>query len=278
MIQDAIKQVKEGHDGIAMRKRSGFQIFQSVVFALLIRELKTRFGVWRLGYFWAILEPLLSIAALSLVVTFLRGRQPWYGIPVPVFVACGFLLFLYFRILSTQAANSISSNRGLFGYRQVKPFDTLASRAVLETLIFLGTMLCMALIGYWFFGYNLKPDDPLKLIMVIILLIAFSFGLGLIFAVFGALNPELAKLLPVLNRPLLFISCVMYPFAAVPDRLKGWLIWNPLLHAIEEFRGAMFLDYPNHDTSLLYLLQCSIVLMSFGLLIYTSQRHKLVAT
>ncbi|MFW7379737.1 MAG: ABC transporter permease [Oligoflexus sp.] len=260
------------------RKRTSFQIFRSVVFALIVREMKTRFGVWRLGYIWAILEPLIGISALVVIISFIRGREPWFNIPVPVFVACGFMLFQYFRTLSTQAANSINSNKALFGYRQVKPFDTLVSRTILETLIFISTVATLSVIGYWFFDYNLMPHDPLRAGLVILLLIVVSFGLGLSFAVFGTLFPELAKLLPVISRPLLFISCVMYPLASIPSNMQHWLLWNPLLHAIEQFRYSMFPYYPGEETSILYLLKSAIFVTTIGLLVYTSQRHKLVST
>lgn len=263
---------------MALRKRSSWQVFRSVVFALIVRELRTRFGKWRLGYVWAILEPLLSITVLVLVVTFLRGRSPWFGIPVPVFVAVGFMLFFFFRILSVAAVNAITANSALFGYRQVKPFDTLVARMILETIIFLGSALAIMFIGHWFFGLDVIPYDPIRAMAVVVLMVIVGFGLGLLFSVLGALNPEAAKLVPLMNRPLLFLSCVMYPLAAVPEHLRPFILWNPLVHAIEQFRLAMFPFYPADGTSLFFLFQWAIVSMALGTLVYMAKRHKLVAT
>lgn len=261
-----------------MHKRGSWQIFKSVIFALFVRELKTRFGRWRLGYVWAVLEPLLGIIVLALVVTYLRGREPWFGIPVPVFVGIGFMFYQFFQKLSTATVGAISANMPLFGYRQVKPFDALVTRTLLESLIFIVSTLILMWIGAWFFGYNVIPHDPLRAITVVILVIANGFGLGLIFAVFGALKPEAAKLVPLLNRPLLFLSCVMFPLASVPQHLQVYLLWNPLAHAIEQFRFAMYPFYPTEGTSLLFLLQCAVVFQVFGLVLYTAKRQQLIAS
>ena len=47
--------------------RTPLQVLRDVTFGLLIRELKTRFGSYRLGYAWALLDPLLIIGAFSLI-------------------------------------------------------------------------------------------------------------------------------------------------------------------------------------------------------------------
>lgn len=44
-----------------MEKRSSFQIQLAVINALMIRELKTRFGRYRMGLVRALLEPLIQI-------------------------------------------------------------------------------------------------------------------------------------------------------------------------------------------------------------------------
>ncbi|EJT6891870.1 ABC transporter, partial [Escherichia coli] len=54
--------------------RSSFQVLRDVTFGLLIRELKTRFGSYRLGYAWALLDPLLMIGLFSAIFG-MRGHS-----------------------------------------------------------------------------------------------------------------------------------------------------------------------------------------------------------
>ena len=47
-----------------MQKRRPFKILRSVLFALVIREVRGKFGANRLGAFWFVFEPLAHIIVL----------------------------------------------------------------------------------------------------------------------------------------------------------------------------------------------------------------------
>jgi capsular polysaccharide transport system permease protein len=48
--------------------RSGLEVQQATVKALFLREIKTRFGKYRLGYFWAVLEPAAHLLVLMVIL------------------------------------------------------------------------------------------------------------------------------------------------------------------------------------------------------------------
>ena len=259
--------------------RSSWDIFRAVIFALLVRELKTRFGKWRLGYVWVFLEPIIAVLLMVIVMSSLRGGQaPWYGIPVPLLIGAGYLVFSFFSHLTSGLWGRLAQIARCFGYRQVKPVDTLISRALLEVVVFLCVLVILN-IGYdWFFEHDLLPDRPLRLFATIGLLVVFCFGLGIVFAVMGSLTPELAKIImPFVTRPLLFISCVMYPLESVPAQYRAYFLWNPLLHAIEQFRYSWFANYPGEQTSLGFLAISGLLVNSFGLVLYSAKRLKILA-
>lgn len=74
--------------------RTSLQVLRDVTFGLLIRELKTRFGSYRLGYAWALIDPLLIIGAFSLIFG-LRGHSGFGEAPAPLFITAGYLPFLF---------------------------------------------------------------------------------------------------------------------------------------------------------------------------------------
>lgn len=57
--------------------RSGFEVQKVTVEALFLREIRTRFGKFRLGYLWAILEP--SAHLLILLGIFGLRYAPHYA-------------------------------------------------------------------------------------------------------------------------------------------------------------------------------------------------------
>ena len=58
---------------------------RDTIHALLMRELKTRFGAKKLGYFWALAEPIAQAAIFALLFT-LIGRTSITGVPVALFL------------------------------------------------------------------------------------------------------------------------------------------------------------------------------------------------
>ncbi|HFO7348730.1 TPA: ABC transporter permease, partial [Escherichia coli] len=73
-------------------KRSGFEVQKVTVEALFLREIRTRFGKFRLGYLWAILEPAAHLLVLLGIFGYIMHRT-MPGISFPVFLLNGLIPF-----------------------------------------------------------------------------------------------------------------------------------------------------------------------------------------
>jgi len=84
------------------RPRANFfealQTQSRVIHALIIRETRTRFGDSKLGYGWALLEPILHILMLSLVFAVMMHGQPPIGDQ--------FFIFYYTGIIRSYAVTT----------------------------------------------------------------------------------------------------------------------------------------------------------------------------
>ncbi|MDK4744797.1 ABC transporter permease [Leclercia adecarboxylata] len=247
-----------------------------MTFGLLIRELKTRFGSYRLGYAWALLDPLLMISLFS-VVFGMRSQSGFGGVPVQVFITAGYLPFMFFNKVVSQLKSAVNANMGLFCYRQVTPFATFVARFILEAIIGLvvGGILVLGLL--WF-GFDAIPADPLQVLIGYGLLMVFSFSLGVIFCVIGTLVPEADKFLGLLMMPLMFISCVMFPLATIPAQYQHWFLWNPLVHALELIRSGWISGYSSPNASWTYLFGITLVLLTFAMSCYRLSHRRLIAS
>lgn len=258
--------------------RSSFEIQKAVVFALFVRELKTRFGKYRLGYVWALLEPVAHVVVLSIVISAI-GRNEFAGVSLPMFLITGLIPYLFFQKTATQCMNAIEANRGLFSYRQVRPIDPVLSRLILETIVHFLSYVVLLFLAGWFLNYDIGINDLLMLIIVNIFLFIMAFGVGLIFSVYGTLYPEIMNLVPMLVfRPMYFMSGVIFPLFVVPSTYRDWLLWNPLLHVIELNHVFYFRSFESPQVSLLYVILFSLASLTFGLLSYRSNWVRMVAT
>lgn len=261
----------------AAAPRSAFTIFRSVVFAMFVRELQTRFGASRLGYLWAILEPAAQVIVLEIVFGF-AGRRALPGVDFPVFIITGVVPFSLFRQVLRQSMEAVDANRALFGYRQVKPIDGIVARVLLETVVY-AVVFALLVWGAALFGYDVSIQDPIGFLGIMGLLLVFSAGLGIVFCVLGSLFRELKRLVPLLLTPLFFISGVFFSIGLIPLEYRPYLLWNPILHAIELSRDRYF---PNFDAapeaSLAFLTMCAITALLAGLSLYRVKRLALVTT
>jgi capsular polysaccharide transport system permease protein len=256
--------------------RSPWQIQKSVVFALFLRELKTRFGSYKFGYVWLLLEPMAHVIVLSLMFSYIRDRS-LFGIDFPVFIVTGIVPFLMFKNIALRVMDGVEANRALFGYRQIKPMDTFIARTLLDA--FLGvTVAALILLGMAWIGLDVPFRDPFALIFLMAVLVLMGLGLGMVLCVFTHYLPEAKTLVRIAFLPLYLLSGIIFPIAAVPHEYLPLLLWNPLLHAIELMRGAFFDSYRVlPDISLLFVVMTTLILLFLGLAWYRNQRHELLA-
>ena len=125
--------------------RSGLNVQSATINALFFREIRTRFGKFRLGYLWAILEPSAHLLILMAIFGFIMHRT-MPDISFPVFLLNGIIPFFIFSNISTRSLGAIDANQGLFNYRPVKPIDTVLARAMLETIIYVTVYIFLMLI------------------------------------------------------------------------------------------------------------------------------------
>ncbi|RQO72817.1 polysialic acid transporter [Aquitalea sp. FJL05] len=248
-------------------------LIRRTVLALFLREIKTRFGKYRLGYLWCLLEPLAHISILLLLFGYIMHRSiP--SIPFPLFLLCGVLPFLMFNQIVSRSLNALDANQGLLSYRPVQAIDLILARTLLEGVIGTAVFLLL-LLGLALAGQTIALDQLPALCGYWMLLLLFSFSLGLLFMLLGHAYPESEKLIPLLLKPLYFLSGVMFPLALVPARYQTYLLWNPLAHALELIRHALVASYPADHVHGSYLLLWTLGLLFFSLLLYKGRANAL---
>ncbi|MGV6816491.1 MAG: ABC transporter permease [Thiotrichales bacterium] len=259
-----------------MSKRSSWEIQRAVIMALMLRELKTRFGSYRLSYFWALFEPISHILILALIFGFVLGRT-LPGINYPLFLTTGIMPWLLFSNMITRGMAAVDANRALFNYRQLKPFDTIIARMVLEAIIILTAYAILLLIAWWV-GIDFAIHEPLRLILSLVLLFLVAFGLVLPLCYINTLYPEIGKVIPLLMRPLYFVSGIFFSISTIPQQYHAYLTWNPVLHAVELSRSAIFPGYPHDEASVMYLTAIAIILIAVGWSFFRHNTDRLVTT
>ncbi|TEW52318.1 ABC transporter permease [Psychromonas algicola] len=258
------------------KNRSSLIIMRDTVHALMMREIKTRFGANRLGYFWALMEPIATVAVLGLIFT-LVGRHSLANIPVAVFLFVALLPFKLFTNLLNHLSSAVEANKALMAYRQVSAIDPIVTRVIIELSIYL-IVYCIIFSFLAWLGFDVVPDDFLKVLAASALLALMAIGFGLMLCSAMSYWGDAKKMVGIITRPLLFISGIMYSATMIPTTYWYLFDWNPIFHVMELSRDAYFSTYVTPVGSWLYLGICALVSFSLGLTTFYVNRLRFITT
>lgn len=257
-------------------KRTSIQIMYDTVHALMMRELKTRFGAKKLGYFWALAEPMAQGLVMGTMFT-LIGRSSLSGVPVILFMVSGIVPFKFFSKLLTQLTGAVNANKSLFTYRQVSILDPVITRLIIEIATYI-IVFCVLLAGLAWAGFKVEMQNFLEFVVINFLLITFGAGLGLSLCVAAAYWEDVTKVVGMVMMPMLLISGVFFAATMIPQQYLYLLDWNPIFHALELIRESMFASYTSPVGDWQYLAFCSLVANAFGLMFYQASREKFITS
>lgn len=246
-----------------------------VIHALMLRETKTRYGRHKLGYLWALFEPVLQVLVFVIMFT-MGGHKTVSGMPLVLFILTGVTPFILFRNTMQQGMNAIDANRALLTFPQVKTFDLIVARALLEiaTLIVVSVIL---LLGLAAMNISVKIENPLRVIAALMLLATTGFGLGMAFASLTPLFPSMNQIMQaVLGRPLFFTSGLFFTAEVIPEPGRDLLLLNPILHMIEMLRSAFFYEFHSDYARPGYAVMTALVCVCAGLVMHRALHNRVL--
>ena len=246
-----------------------------VVHALVMRDVKSRYGGRRLGFLWALIEPLMMIGVF-IGLFHLMGRTSQGGIPAPLFFVAAFTPFFMFRDIFSNVMMCIKGANPLLMFPQVARTDIILSSVIVDVLVSLA-VLFLLLLGCVALGFEFTVDRPLEILSSLSLLIALGIGLGL---VLGALTIRYEFVSSIsqafLGRPLFLTSGLFFTVDVIPAQARDLLLLNPVLQGIEAVRSAMFTQFESRYVDYTYMLLFAAFLIAFGLMLmnlFERQRH-----
>lgn len=249
-----------------IKHRSGLKVMGAAFHALLMRELQTRFGGYRLGYLWAPLEVIFQIAIILILVgNFRESIVP--GMDIMLFLITGMVPFRMFQRIATRALGAAQANKGLLMYRSIRHVDVIIARSFLELMIYFFTSILL-LVGLAFFNVYANLESLHIVLFCWVTLFIFSFGIALIMMVIGFYGGEISKIITIFFTILYFTSGIVYPIHIIPEPYFSYLLYNPFIHNIELIRHSFAPNYPAYHIDIGYFLKWMCAVNFLGLLLY----------
>lgn len=257
-----------------VKHRSGLKVMGAAFHALLMRELQTRFGGYRLGYLWAPLEVILQVAIYLVIFgTIMNKVLP--GMDYKLFLVAGLIPFRMVNRIATRSLGAVEANKGLLMYRAIRHIDVIIARAFLELVIYFFTFVLLLLL-LSFFGVSFSLANLHIVLFCWITMFIFSFGLALIMMVIGYYGGEITKIISIVFTVLYFASGVIYSIHIIPEPYFSYLLYNPFIHNLEMIRHALAPTYPAHHIDINYFLKYMVGVNFVGLLLYKAVEKDLI--
>ena len=248
--------------------KRGLKIQINVTRALIYRELITRASLVKFGYIGLLIEPLGIMAIFLTIFTLIRRRNVGGNLDILLFLVSGIVIYTLFNAIAIRSMNSMEANSSLFFYRQIQPIDTIFSRTIVEIVIYSLVFIILVALAFLIKEFFYISDFALLVVSFLFLAI-FSMGVG-IFLMIATYRYEWVKsIVQFLQRPLWFLSGVFFSLNDVPQNIRPYISWNPILQSIELTRHSFSNSYPlNEAVSLTYLIQISLLVLTISLWLY----------
>jgi lipopolysaccharide transport system permease protein len=199
------------------------------------RDIKIKYKQTVLGFLWAILQPLL----MMVIFTFFFGRAlnvPSQGIPYPIFVFSGLLIWNVFSTGLTNASNSMINNSAIIKKIYFPRIIIPVSSVLVSLFDFL--------IAFFLFGFILlfyRQQVYLVSLIIwpsaILVSIIATLGLGSWLAALNVKYRDFRYIIPFMVQVLFFLTPVIYPVSLLKYPLLQYvLVCSPMFAAVELFR------------------------------------------
>jgi ABC-type polysaccharide/polyol phosphate export permease len=239
-------------------------IQRRVIYALLMREILTRFGRHNIGFLWLFVEPMLFTLGVTALWT---ATQSVHGsdLPIVAFAITGYSSVLLWRNMPGRCIASVGPNLALMYHRNVKVIDILLARLLLEGS---GASISFVVLTIFFssIGWMDPPEDVLKVAFGWFMLAWFGVSLAMWL---GALSEEY-EIVEKLWHPfayLLFpLSGAAFLVDVLPKQAQEIVLYLPMVHGCEYVRDGFFGSRitPHHDMTYMALVNVMLSLLALS--------------
>ena len=235
-----------------------------IFWALVMRELTTRYGRQNIGFLWLIGEPLIFAFGVLIMWNIIK---PSYerGIPISPFVLTGYLPLILCRNMISHGVNSVRSNTDLLYHRQITVVHLYISRLTLE---FISVSLSFFVSSTVLITLGLM-DLPKNLALVYLgwfTLAWISFGLTMALGAIAEIFEYVERFIQLFTYVLVPLSGTFYMVWWLPPKYRQDVLYVPFVNCMEMIRAGFFGEFVPTFYHTGYVLAWALCLTFVGLL------------
>jgi len=245
--------------------------YRFLLWNLIVKDLKVRYKRSSIGFIWVMLNPLLTMAVLTLVFSeVFRFNLDHYAAQL-----LGGTLVWNLYAQGTNASMASLQGNGIILRKLYVPPSVFVASAIGSALVNFVFALAPFLLVTLYNGVS-PSFTWLFMIVPAVLATLFSFGLGLIVAALVAFFNDIFEIYQVLLSAYYFLTPIFYPLSSLPEPLRSMEQYNPMYLFIDMFRAAVIHDTLPGLRELLVAAAIALGTLLVGWVIFTRVEGKFV--
>ena len=208
------------------RRRKSKEERQQYRFALkqlVSREIKRKYARSYLGIVWSVLNPLLTMAVMSMIFSTIFKRSI---VNFPIYYLTGSILWTFFSTATNTAMTALVDNKNLL----------LKVKLTKQTFILSRVFTAFANLGYTFIAYifmlvvfTVRPSITMLLFPIpVMFLVLFTTGISYILSIAFVFFGDIKYLYSVVLTIWMYMSAIFYPAESVSLVMQKIINGNPL--------------------------------------------------
>jgi ABC-type polysaccharide/polyol phosphate export permease len=245
--------------------RRSLAIQRRVIWALLMREVITRFGRENVGVLWIVGEPMLFTLGVAALWS-AAGLNHGSALPIVAFAITGYSSVLLWRNTVGRCNSGIQQNFNLLYHRNVRVLDVFLTRILLEMS---GATASFAVLATFFTAIEwIKPPvDLLQVVAGWMMLAWFGAALAILVGAATAYS-ELVERIWHPTAYLLFpLSGAAFMVDWLPTTAQKTVLLLPMVHGVEMVREGYFGNVVHTHYDAAYMALVNLVLTLLALLV-----------
>lgn len=252
---------------------AGVDRHRTIIGALMMREIITRYGREGIGFLWLVAEPLLFCLFVLVLWSAIKPEYE-HGIRIGAFVMTGYMSMLVIRHMISGCMAAVQANVGLLHHRQISVLHIYISRVLLEfagtTIAFIVVYIILLVLGQVHL-----PANYLLLYSGWLILSVQSVGIAWILSALALRSEVIERVVPVLQYGLIPLSGAFVMAAWLPQNYREILLLVPMPNAVEMVRAGVFGEFVKTYYHISYAVAWAGALNLVGLLLLSRARHYL---
>jgi lipopolysaccharide transport system permease protein len=260
----------------------GLWDFRDLLVLLVRRDFLSRYSQTILGPLWFLLQPLVTTALFTVVFSGV-AKISTDGSPALLFYLSGMLPWNYFANTFSACGLTLTANAGLFGKVYFPRLIVPLSCAVSNVIAFVIHLALTLVVYVVFMLLGRENVGGLKwmvclLPLLLVQVAALAVGAGLWMSALTTKYRDLTHLSGFILNLWFYATPVIFPLSIVPDRLKIFVILNPMTFVEEAFRYLLLGNGSVDWTCAVASIPMTIVLFCTGVLAFQRCERSFIDT